>query len=136
MCESSGTAVTDAELERAMEQLDEDNSGEVDQEEFTKYFKEHRQEKGGVMAGMMALFAALQEEEAAAATADSKSRPPAPQQIRKEPRREQPMTQAMGQQSVNMLQNSNRREPTRTQKWDRPKLRQRNDSVQDFREWP
>ena len=66
MCGSSGTAVTDAELETAMAQLDDDNSGEVDQEEFTKYFKEHRQEQGGVMAGMMALFAALQQEEAAA----------------------------------------------------------------------
>ena len=68
MCGSSGNAVTDAELETAMAQLDVDNSGEVDQEEFTKYFKEHRQEKeGGVMAGMMALFAALQQEEAATA---------------------------------------------------------------------
>ena len=67
MCDSSGTAVTDAELESAMAQLDGDHSGEVDQEEFTKYFKEHRQEKGGVMAGMMALFAALQKEEEAAA---------------------------------------------------------------------
>jgi Ca2+-binding EF-hand superfamily protein len=41
LCESLGHALTPAELETAHANLDADNSGEVDMEEFVKWWEGH-----------------------------------------------------------------------------------------------
>ena len=48
-----GKRLTDQQLSEAMDEMDEDGSGEVDYEEFEEWWKETAQKKGSALGGVL-----------------------------------------------------------------------------------